>query len=54
MKFHGIGGRMSRDVPMCLPVLSALMKRSFVQTPLRNPVRVSGVRFAVKETPHGS
>ena len=44
---------MSRAVPMCLPVLSALMKSSSVQTPLRNPVRVSGVRFDAKDTPHG-
>jgi len=44
---------MSRAVPMCFPVLIALMNSSSVQTPLRNPVRGCGVSFAGKDTPHG-
>ena len=44
---------MSREVPMCLPVLRALTKTSSVQTPPPNPVLASGVRFAAKETPQG-
>src|SRR5438552_12508727 len=44
---------MSRDVPMCLPLLSALMNSASVQTPDASPVFLSGVRFAANDTPHG-
>jgi SAM-dependent methyltransferase len=47
------GGKMTRAVAMCFPVLIARMKRSSVQTPLRSPVRSSGVRFAANDTPQG-
>src|SRR5690242_13056296 len=42
---------MGREVPQCLPVRSVLMNISSVQMP--RPVLRSGVRFAVKLTPHG-
>src|SRR5204863_6449596 len=47
---HGIGGRMSRPSPRCLPVRSALTNTSGVQLP--KPVALSGVRFGAKLTPH--
>src|SRR5437773_10763457 len=47
---HGIGGRMGRPSPLCLPVRSAVMKISGVQLP--RPVALSGVRFGAKLTPH--
>src|SRR2546423_10238016 len=46
---HGIGGRMSRPSPRCLPVRSALTKISGVQLP--RPVALSGVRLGAKLTP---
>src|SRR5438477_11810440 len=48
---HGIGGRIGRPCPMCLPVRSACIKVCYDQAP--SPVAESGVRFAVKLTPHG-
>src|SRR5262249_39920415 len=48
---HGIGGRIGRPSPWCLPVFSALTNMSAVQLP--SPVVLSGVRFAVKLVPHG-
>ena len=50
-QFHGIGGRIGRDVPMCLPDWSAFTNNSSVQTP--RPVFGSGVRLAAYDTPHG-
>ncbi len=47
---HGIGGRMGRATPRCLPVRIVLMNCSAVHLP--SPVS-SGVRFAAKLTPHG-
>src|SRR5262245_10793186 len=48
-QFHGIGGRMGRLLPMCLPCLSAATNMSSVQMP--RPVFMSGVRLAANETP---
>src|SRR5262245_3280460 len=48
-QFHGIGGRIGRLLPMCLPCLSAVTNMSSVQMP--RPVFMSGVKFAAKETP---
>src|SRR5688572_2361132 len=53
MSCQGMGGRMSRAVPICFPVRRALTNSSSVHTPLRRPVRGSGVRLAANETPHG-
>src|SRR5581483_104231 len=45
---------MSREVPRCLPLLSALINNSSVQGPPSPvPVFLSGVRFAANDTPHG-
>ena len=41
---QGIGGWISRDVPMCFPVFMAFKNMSSVQMP--RPVFLSGVRFA--------
>ena len=43
---HGIGGRMSRPVPMCLPVFMAFRNASSDHALLFKPVSGSGVRFA--------
>jgi hypothetical protein len=51
MVCQGIGGRMSRDIPMNLPVRSVLMNISSGQPPM--PVCISGVRLYAKLTPHG-
>ena len=48
---YGIGGRIGRPLPWCRPVRIVLMNISSVQSP--RPVSLSGVRFAVKLTPHG-
>jgi hypothetical protein len=40
---HGMGGRIARPFPMCLPVRIARTKSSSVQPPM--PVSTSGVRF---------
>src|SRR5215831_14698520 len=50
-QYHGIGGRIGRPVPWCLPVRRALTNISCVQLP--SPVSLSGVRFIAKLTPHG-
>src|SRR5438132_4966792 len=47
---HGIGGRISRPVPRCFPFRIVLTNASSLQLPI--PV-ASGVRFVVKDTPHG-
>src|SRR5258706_3560618 len=46
-----MGGRISRPFPKCFPVRRALMNIASVQLP--SPVSLSGVRFMVKEVPHG-
>jgi hypothetical protein len=51
IQFQGIGGLISREVPMCLPVRIAFMNISSVQIP--SPVFWSGVRFAEYEMPQG-
>ena len=48
---YGIGGRIGRPFPSCRPVRSAVMNISSVHLP--RPVSGSGVRLAVKLTPHG-
>src|SRR5688572_22324140 len=47
---HGIGGSNGRPLPSCRPVLNVAMNVSAVHRP--RPVSVSGVRLAVKLTPH--
>jgi hypothetical protein len=47
----GIGGSTGRPLPWCRPVRIVLMNISSLQSP--RPVPLSGVRFAVKLTPHG-
>src|SRR5262245_54102847 len=49
--FQGIGGRIGRPLPRCLPLRMALMNVSSVQPPM--PVALSGVRLLVKATPAG-
>ena len=48
---HGIGGSSGRPLPSCRPVLNVAMNVSAVHRP--RPVSMSGVRLAVKLTPHG-
>src|SRR4030067_436621 len=48
---QGMGGRMARPAPRCLPVRMALIKAASVQEPV--PVALSGVRFMAKLTPQG-
>src|SRR6266568_830592 len=48
---QGMGGRIGRPLPMCLPVRRASMKVCCDQLP--SPVSESGVRLAVKLTPQG-
>jgi hypothetical protein len=48
---HGIGGKIGRDCPMCLPVRMALTNISSVQMP--SPVFWSGVKLAANDMPHG-
>ncbi len=50
-QLHGMGGRISRPLPICLPVRRALINTSCDHAPM--PVSESGVRFAEKLTPHG-
>src|SRR5687768_6442056 len=47
----GIGGRISRPRPMCRPLRIVSLKLRALHLP--SPVSGSGVRFAVKLTPHG-
>src|SRR5688572_27665635 len=48
---YGIGGSSGRPFPWCRPVFIVAMNISSVQSP--RPVSLSGVRLAVKLTPHG-
>src|SRR6185503_10701867 len=48
---YGIGGSSGRPFPWCRPVFIVAMNMSSVQSP--RPVSLSGVRLAVKLTPHG-
>src|SRR5262245_5759243 len=48
---YGIGGRIARPLPWWRPVRIVAMNMSSVHEP--RPVSLSGVRFAVKLTPHG-
>src|SRR5262249_47422737 len=48
---HGIGGRMSRPDPICLPVFIALRNASSDHALLFSPVSGSGVMLAAKEVP---
>ncbi len=48
---HGIGGSISRDVPMNFPVLSDWINNASFQFPI--PVAGCGVRLYEKLTPHG-
>src|SRR2546425_12902258 len=50
-QFHGMGGRIGRPVPWCLPLRRAVTNISSVQLP--RPVALSEVRFIAKLTPHG-
>src|SRR5262249_36485556 len=48
---HGIGGRMSRPDPICLPVFIAMRNASSDHALLFSPVSGSGVMLAAKEVP---